>query len=60
MRFEVGKKTALVGPTGSGKSSIIKLIERFYDVDEGSISIDGHDIKDTNLKWWRSNVGYVG
>ena len=41
LTFEVGKKTALVGPTGCGKSSIIQLIERFYEPQEGQILIDG-------------------
>jgi len=60
MTFEVGKKTALVGHTGCGKSSIIQLIERYYDITDGSICIDGINIKKLNLSWWRKNIGYVG
>lgn len=49
--FEVppGKTVALVGETGGGKSTILKLIDRFYDVKSGSISIDGQDIRDVTL-----------
>lgn len=49
--FEVppGKTVALVGETGGGKSTILKLIDRFYDVKSGSISIDGQDVKDVTL-----------
>lgn len=45
-----GKTMALVGETGGGKSTILKLIERFYDVKSGSISIDGQDIRDVSLQ----------
>ena len=45
-----GTKVALVGPTGSGKTTIVSLLTRFYDVSEGSISIDGHDIREYSLK----------
>ena len=47
--FQARKKTALVGPTGSEKSSIIKLIERYYDVNQGSVQIDGNNLKDLHL-----------
>ena len=60
LKFEVGKKTALVGPTGCGKSSIIQLIERYYDADSGQVLVDGQDIKGINLTHFRKNVGYVG
>ena len=51
-----GEKVALVGPSGSGKSSVVSLIERFYDVDEGEVLIDGVNIKKLNLQWWRDQV----
>ena len=44
IKFEPGKTTAIVGATGSGKSTIIQLIERFYDPLNGTISIDGHKL----------------
>jgi ATP-binding cassette subfamily B protein len=49
----------LVGPTGSGKSSIINLIPRFYDVTGGRVLIDGHDVRDVTLKSLRSQIGLV-
>lgn len=58
--FEEGKTTALVGFSGSGKSTVVQLIERFYDVDSGSVLIDGQDIKSLNLKQLRQSIGYVG
>ncbi|KAL3910823.1 MAG: hypothetical protein SGILL_007539 [Bacillariaceae sp.] len=54
-----GKTVALVGSSGGGKSTVVQLIERFYDVDEGSISLDGTDIKTLNVKWLRSQIGLV-
>lgn len=54
-----GTKLALVGPSGGGKSTIIKLIPRFYDVDDGSICIDGHNIKDISLDSLRDQIGIV-
>jgi ATP-binding cassette subfamily B (MDR/TAP) protein 1 len=50
---------ALVGSSGSGKSTVVALLQRFYDTDSGSIEIDGHDIKDVDLAWLRSHIGYV-
>lgn len=47
---------ALVGPSGCGKSSTISLIQRFYDVEDGEITIDGENVKDLNLRWWRQQV----
>jgi ATP-binding cassette subfamily B protein len=44
-KVQTGQKIAIVGPTGAGKTTIVKLLMRFYDVDRGSIAIDGHDIK---------------
>ncbi|KAF4242997.1 hypothetical protein CNMCM8980_010157 [Aspergillus fumigatiaffinis] len=54
-----GKTTALVGASGSGKSTIIGLVERFYDPVGGSVHIDGHDIKDLNLRWLRQQISLV-
>ncbi|HHR5900033.1 TPA: lipid A ABC transporter ATP-binding protein/permease MsbA [Providencia alcalifaciens] len=54
-----GKSVALVGRSGSGKSTIANLITRFYDIDKGSIRIDGHDIRDYTLQSLRSQVALV-
>jgi ATP-binding cassette subfamily B (MDR/TAP) protein 1 len=54
-----GQSVAFVGDSGSGKSTIIQLIERFYDVNEGQILIDGIDIRDYNLISLRKNIGLV-
>ncbi len=59
--FEVegGNTLALVGPTGAGKSTVLKLLLRMYDVNEGAIRIDGTDIRDVSLPSIRRNIGYV-
>ena len=54
-----GKMIAVVGPTGSGKTTIMNLINRFYDVDTGSITFDGKDIREFDLDSLRSKVGIV-
>jgi len=54
-----GTTVALVGQSGSGKSTIANLVTRFYDVNEGSISIDGHDVKDVTLKSLRDQMALV-
>lgn len=54
-----GEKMALVGHTGSGKSTLVKLLMRFYDVESGSILIDGHKIKDLKLSYLREQIGLV-
>ncbi len=54
-----GQKVAIVGLTGAGKTTIVKLLMRFYDVNEGSIMIDGHDIRDFNRNDLRSLFGMV-
>jgi len=51
--------TALVGSSGSGKSTVVSLIQRFYDVDAGTITLDGVDITHLQLSWLRSQIGYV-
>ena len=57
--IEPGQTVALLGATGSGKSTIINLLPRFYDPSEGSITIDGHDLKDVKLDSLRSQIGIV-
>lgn len=54
-----GMRVAIVGPTGCGKSTLINLLMRFYDVDEGSISVDGTDIRNMTRESLRSNYGMV-
>lgn len=56
---EAGESVALVGGSGSGKSSVIMLLLRFYDPQEGAILLDGVDIRLLNLKWLREHLGYV-
>lgn len=55
-----GEILALVGPSGQGKSSIISLLERFYDPNSGSILVNGIQIQQLNLSWWHSQVALVG
>lgn len=59
--FEVepGELVGLVGPTGSGKSTTIKLLLRFYDVEEGAVRVDGHDVRDLSVRDLRESIGYV-
>ena len=61
INFEIkpGETVALLGPTGSGKSTIIRLLMRFYDITSGRILIDGHDIRDVKLKSLRKHIGIV-
>jgi ABC-type multidrug transport system fused ATPase/permease subunit len=59
LEIRANTTTALVGSSGAGKSTVVALLQRFYDVDSGSITIDGNDIRDLNLQWLRSNIGYV-
>jgi len=51
--------TALVGSSGSGKSTVVSLIQRFYDADAGAITLDGVDITHLDISWLRSQIGYV-
>ena len=57
---EGGETLALVGPTGAGKSTVLKLLLRMYDVDEGAIRIDDQDVSDVTLRSLRRSLGYVG
>lgn len=59
LEIEAGKTIALVGHSGSGKSTIINMILRFYDPTQGDITIDGHDVKDVTLKSLRSSMSVV-
>lgn len=59
LQVDAGSTIAFVGASGSGKSTIIQLIQRFYDVSAGGISLDGHSIKDLNIKWLRQQMGIV-
>ena len=55
-----GQTVAFVGPSGSGKSTVVSMLERFYDPQEGSIELDGVNIKEINVQYLRSRIGYVG
>ena len=59
LRVEAGKKIALVGSTGSGKTTIVNLLMRFYDIDSGSITVDGVDIRNISSDVLRDSVGIV-
>ncbi len=56
---EPGQTTAIIGSTGSGKSTVVKLIERFYDVTAGSVTVDGVDVRDVTQAGLRAQLGYV-
>ena len=56
---EPGEMIGLVGPSGAGKSTLVHLIARFYEVEEGGIYIDGHDITEFDLQWFRQQIGVV-
>ena len=58
-KIEKGKVVAIVGHSGSGKTTISNLIQRFYDPTEGCITLDGIDLRDFNLKWLRRAIGFV-
>ena len=59
LKARPGETIALVGPTGSGKTTIINLLTRFYDIQQGQIHIDGKDIKDYDINSLRSKIGVV-
>lgn len=59
MRIEKGKQTALVGPSGVGKTTVFDLIIRLFDPNEGTITIDGTNLKDIKITTWLKKIGYV-
>ncbi|MHB1988727.1 MAG: ABC transporter ATP-binding protein [Acidimicrobiales bacterium] len=59
LHIRPGETVALVGRTGSGKSTVARLIARFYDLDEGSVQIDGNDVRDLTIASLRANIGVV-
>ena len=59
LRVEAGKKIALVGSTGSGKTTVVNLLMRFYDIDSGSITVDGTDIREISSDRLRDSIGIV-
>lgn len=59
LKIRAGKSVGLVGGSGSGKSTIIAMLERFYDPIRGEILVDGYSIKQLKLKWLRSKMGLV-
>jgi subfamily B ATP-binding cassette protein MsbA len=58
-KIKPGQFVGIVGPTGSGKSTVVSLIPRFYDVQSGTVHIDGHNVRDYKLKSLRDQIGYV-
>lgn len=58
-QVQPGQKVAIVGPTGAGKTTIVKLLMRFYDVNEGAILLDGHDVREYNRRELRDAFGMV-
>ncbi|KAK9465719.1 P-loop containing nucleoside triphosphate hydrolase protein [Lipomyces arxii] len=59
LKIPAGKTVALVGASGSGKSTIVGIIERFYNPVEGEVLLDGHDIRSLNIRWLRQNIALV-
>jgi ABC-type multidrug transport system fused ATPase/permease subunit len=59
LTIKPGEHVALVGHSGAGKSTVAMLLNRFYDVTEGKITVDGHDMRDLDVHWWRSQIGLV-
>jgi ATP-binding cassette subfamily B protein len=59
LRIAAGETVALVGETGAGKSTLVKLLARFYDVGTGSVTVDGYDVRRLDIQGYRSHLGYV-
>jgi ABC-type multidrug transport system fused ATPase/permease subunit len=59
MTLEAGKVTAFVGSSGSGKSTVAKLVQRLYDPDAGEVTLDGRSLRDLDSAWFRSLLGVV-
>jgi ABC-type multidrug transport system fused ATPase/permease subunit len=59
LQINAGESVAIVGPSGSGKSSIVSLILRFYDLTDGELKINGRNIKDINNIEMREKIGFV-
>ncbi|NWX59965.1 MDR1 protein, partial [Promerops cafer] len=59
LKVQTGKTIALVGASGCGKSTTVQLLQRFYDPDQGEITLDGRNIRTLNTKWLRENIGIV-
>ncbi|MDN5342669.1 MAG: ATP-binding cassette, subfamily multidrug efflux pump [Oceanotoga sp.] len=59
LKIQKGQTLAIIGPTGSGKTSLVNLIARFYEIDKGNIYIDNEDIRNYSLKKLRENISYV-
>ncbi len=59
LKIEAGETVAFVGSSGGGKSTLVSLLERFYDPSQGKILLDGHNIKNLNIQWLRGQIGIV-
>jgi ATP-binding cassette subfamily B multidrug efflux pump len=59
LHVQAGETLAIVGPTGSGKSTLLALVARLYDVQHGSVRVDGHEVRDVPLGWLRQGIGMV-
>jgi ATP-binding cassette subfamily B (MDR/TAP) protein 1 len=59
LKIEAGKTNAMVGLSGCGKSTVIQIILRFYDIERGLVTLDGVDIRTLNVPWLRSQIGLV-
>ena len=60
LTFPRGQVTYVMGPSGIGKTTLVDLLLRYYEPQSGSVEVNGHDIRDYNLKAWRRRIGYVG
>lgn len=59
LKISRGETLAIVGPSGGGKSTVVQMVERFYDPLSGSIEYEGTDLKELNVKWYRDQIGFV-